>query len=246
MPKRADVHVEKPTFYSLFNQENKLDLPMFQRDYSWEEEELTKFWDEIEKTVDVQGLEQFMGQIVLGKIQPTIIPTNSLLKNFYNIIDGQQRITTATIFLCALRDLAYEDNNDAVAKDIQRYIVTISGSPSQDADFVVTLGYSDKDFFKNFIQFEFNDPRKKKESDYVRLKSIGEIKVSNELIFDSYLFFIKKVKEKSRTYTSAQKINYITKLKDNFLRNFFFISVRLPDIKEGSRIFETMNHMENA
>lgn len=216
MPKRTEIHVEKPTFYSLFNQENKLDLPMFQRDYSWEDEELTKFWDEVVKTVAVQGLEQFMGQIVLGKIKPQTIPTNSLLKNFYNIIDGQQRITTATIFLCALRDVAYEDKNDAIAKDIQRYIVTISGSPSQDADFVVTLGYSDKKFFKNFIQFEYNDPRKKKKSDYLRLKSIGEIKLSNELIYDAYTFFIKKIKDTSKSYTLAEKINYIAKLKDRF------------------------------
>ena len=241
MPKRETVHVDKPTFHSLFNQENKLDLPMFQRDYSWEDEEVNKFWDELEKTMESIRLEQFMGQIVLGSYQPLIIPEDGILKNFYNIIDGQQRITTVSIFLCALRDVASENKSPDIAKDIQRYITTSSDPPAQDNDFIVTLGYSDKDFFKDFIQFEFNDRRKKKNTDYDRLKSIGEIKRSNELIFNAYLFFIKKIKEKSKNYTTAEKANYITRLKDRVVRNFFFISVRLPDINEGSQIFETMN-----
>lgn len=241
MPKRSDVHVETLTFYSLFNQENKLDIPMFQRDYSWEDEELTKFWDELEKTMEALGLEQFMGQIVLGCIQPLVPPASGVLKYFYNIVDGQQRITTATIFLCALRDVAYENNLIDLAREIQRYITTTSGSPSQDNDFIVSLGYSDKDFFKHYIQFDLNDPRKKKKSDYEKLRSVGATRLSNELIYSAYRFFIDKIKKKSQNYTSVDKINYFTRLKDRFLRNFFFISVRLPDITEGSQIFETMN-----
>lgn len=240
MPKSSDVHVETITFYSLFNQENKLDIPMFQRDYSWEDEELTKFWDELEKTLDAIELEHFMGQIVLGKTKP-LDSQVGVLKNFYNIIDGQQRITTATIFLSALRDVAYENNLGDIAKEIQRYITTTVGSPSRESDFIVTLGYSDKEFFKNFIQLEFNDLRKKKVSDFDRLKSVGEIRRSNELIYEAYDFFVNKIKEKSLKYTSTEKVNYITRLKDRLLRNFFFISVRLPNITEGSQIFETMN-----
>jgi len=241
MPKLQDVHVGTLTFYSLFNQENKLDIPMFQRDYSWEDEELTKFWDDLEKTMEVIGLEQFMGQIVLGSTQPLATPASGVLKYFYNIIDGQQRITTATIFLCALRDVAYENNLIDLAREIQRYITTSSGPPSQDIDFIVTLGYSDRDFFKDFIQFDSQDRRKKKESDYVKLKSVGETRLSNELIYKAYRFFIAKIEDNSKNYTSLDKINYFTRLKDRFLRNYFFISVRLPNITEGSQIFETMN-----
>lgn len=241
MPKLQDVHVETRTFYFLFNQENKLDIPMFQRDYSWEDEELTKFWDELEKTVDVHGLEQFMGQIVLGVTQQSFTPTGGVLKYFYNIIDGQQRITTATIFLCALRDVAYENNLEDLAKEIQRYITTRSDPQGQDNDFIVTLGYSDKVFFRDFIQYDTRDRRKKRESDYTHMKSVGETRLSNELIYKAYNFFIGKIQGKSQNYTSVDKANYFTRLKDRFLRNYFFISVRLPNITEGSQIFETMN-----
>ncbi|MEM2108515.1 MAG: DUF262 domain-containing HNH endonuclease family protein [Candidatus Bathyarchaeia archaeon] len=241
MPRRANVHVGTSTFYFLFNQENKLNLPMFQRDYSWEEEELTKFWEDIVKTMKGHGQEHFIGQIVLGRVEPVSQPASHILKNFYHIIDGQQRIITATIFLCALRDVATENGHKEIAKNIQRYVTTVSNSPSQDNDFIVTLGYADREFFKNFIQFEIDDPRRKKEDDYRSLFSVGKTKRSNELIYDAYKFFRERISNEITNYTNVEKANYFTRLQDCFLRDFFFIEVRLPDINEGSQIFETMN-----
>ena len=242
MPLRANVKVETSTFYILFNQENKLILPLFQREFSWEEhDELEKFWDDIERTMPIQGQEHFIGQIVLGKYQPASPSANPLLKNFYNVIDGQQRITTATIFLCALRDIAIGNKNDEIAYEIQRYITTVSYDPVADDDFIVTLGYSDKEFLRNFIQFKLGDVRKKGIEDYVRLQSSGQLRVSNELIYDAYNFFKKKINEKISIYNDIQRANYFTRLKDCFLRDFFFIEVNLPGIDEGSQIFETMN-----
>jgi len=241
MPKRANVHVGTSTFYSLFNQENKLVLPLFQRDYSWEQEELTKFWEDVEKTVCIQGTEHFIGQIVLGEMKPTVPSTNPLLKNFYNIIDGQQRITTATVFLCALRDEATENGNNEIANEIQRYVVTVLGDPSQADDFVVTLSYSDKEFFRNFIQFKLQDTRRKNENHYKKMLAAGKIRLSNELLHFAYDFFRVKIKQKITAYNNMQKANYFARLKDCFLRDFFFIELRLPDINEGSQIFETMN-----
>jgi uncharacterized protein with ParB-like and HNH nuclease domain len=241
MPQRTNVHVETSTFYFLFNQENKVNLPMFQRDYSWEEEELTKFWEDIVKTMRRHRQEHFIGQIVLGRVQPASQPASHILKNFYNIIDGQQRIITATIFLCALRDEAAENGNTEIAKNIQRYVTTVLTSPSQDNDFIVTLGYSDRDFFKNFIQFELDDPRRKKDDDYKRLFSVGQTRISNDLIYEAYKFFRERIGSEITNYSNVEKANYFIRLQDCFLRDFFFIEVRLPDINEGSQIFETMN-----
>jgi uncharacterized protein with ParB-like and HNH nuclease domain len=240
MPKRANVHVETPNFYELFNQENKLSLPMFQRDYTWEEDNLTKFSEDIEKTIK-QGTEHFIGQIVLGEFKPDSPITGHILKNFYHIIDGQQRITTATIFLCALRDEAALNKNEEMARSIQKYVTTVSNPPSADYDFIVTLSYSDKEFFKDFVQFELGDGRRKKEKEYAKMFSEGKIRPSNTLIYNAYRFFRERIRAKTCKCTIVQKTNYLERMRDCLLRNFFFIKVRLPDIDEGSQIFETMN-----
>lgn len=241
MPKRADVQVGKDTFYSLFNQESKLTLPLFQREYTWEQDNWAKIWEDIEKTTHVQGLEHFIGQIVLGRYELISQSSNPLLKNFYHIIDGQQRITTATIFLCALRDEAIANGNKETANDIQRYIATVSGDPYHDNDLIVTLSYLDKEFFKKFVQYRLEDSRRKKDDDFKKSSRIGELQPSNELIYAAYSFFKEKIEEKIATFSDLQKANYFTRLKDCLLRDFFFIELKLPSISEGAQIFETMN-----
>jgi len=241
MPKSADVHLSTSTFYNLFDQTTKLTVPMFQRDYTWGDDNFAKFIEDIEKTMKEEGQEHFIGQMVLGAFPPTRPTAGRLLKNFYHLIDGQQRITTATIFLCALRDEAMENGSSDTAKGIQRYVTTISTPPSDDYDFILTLGYSDKDFFRDFIQFELEDPRRKKEKEYRKMHSEGKIRPSNQAIYEAYLFFRNRIKKSISEFSSVDKINYITRLMNCILRMFFFIEVRLPDIHEGSQIFETMN-----
>lgn len=241
MPKRANVQVSTETFYSLFNQENKLTLPLFQREYTWDQDNWTKIWDDIEKTISTHAVEHFLGQIVLGRYKTITHSPKSLIKNFYHIIDGQQRITTATLFLCALRDEASANGNKEIANEIQRYVVTVSGDPNYDDDIIVTLSYLDKEFFKNFVQFRLEDSRRKGESAYKKKLASGEIQPSNELIWGAYNFFKDKTRERITAFNDTQKADYFTRLKDCFLRDFFFIEVRLPNIDEGSQIFETMN-----
>ena len=86
-------------------------IPDYQREYSWEADELSDFWDDLEATRnDSDQLVHFFGQIVVHNDE----------KAKY-IIDGQQRTITSVIFLRALQ-LCYKqirddtDNLDAEAK----------------------------------------------------------------------------------------------------------------------------------
>lgn len=70
-------------------------VPRFQRPYSWEKGNITEFWNDtvIENTDDY-----FIGSMVIYEDGQTT----------FGIVDGQQRLTTITILLCALRDVFYE------------------------------------------------------------------------------------------------------------------------------------------
>ena len=77
---------------------NTYHIPDYQREYSWEEDELGDFWDDLETTrQDDDQAPHFFGQIVVHHDE----------KAKY-IIDGQQRTITSVIFLRALQ-LFYED-----------------------------------------------------------------------------------------------------------------------------------------
>ena len=70
-------------------------IPVYQRDYTWEGDELSDFWDDLEEARNEEGgATHFFGQIVVHYDEEE--------KRKY-IIDGQQRTITSVIFLRALQ-----------------------------------------------------------------------------------------------------------------------------------------------
>lgn len=81
-------------------QGNQFVIPIYQRVYSWEKEQCEQLWDDIIKTGGNDQIEgHFIGSIVF--VQDGIYTTNH---NELLIIDGQQRLTTITLLLTALRN----------------------------------------------------------------------------------------------------------------------------------------------
>jgi alkylated DNA nucleotide flippase Atl1 len=77
-------------------------VPLYQRPYSWEKSQVQRLWDDIERLarerVQSSSAVHFMGSLVLsiGRTGPG--------GTEFLVVDGQQRLTTVSILLCALRD----------------------------------------------------------------------------------------------------------------------------------------------
>ena len=84
-------------------------VPRFQRPYSWERAEVEDFWNDT--IADADG-EYFIGSIVLFSHSQGIL----------GIVDGEQRLTTITMLLCALRDAFAQEQLDGLARGIHRLI----------------------------------------------------------------------------------------------------------------------------
>lgn len=72
-------------------------VPDYQREYVWTDKEVTQLLDDIDEQIDgASSREYFIGTVLVS-------PTPQ--KNHYEVIDGQQRLTTFFLLLCALRHL---------------------------------------------------------------------------------------------------------------------------------------------
>lgn len=157
-----------------------LKLPEFQRPYSWEKTQVATFWGDLiafrerseKHSVDA---EYFLGPVVLMETKTEI-----------TVLDGQQRLATATIFLAVLRDIARELHGltpspalHDFARDIQRELI----EKKDTTPFVYSLTLSDLDepFFLQRIKSD--SPTKVKPS--VR---------SNQLMQTAYDYFVEEVK----------------------------------------------------
>ena len=91
------INVEMKTFRDLSH--IKLTIPDFQRSYVWKNENLQKILNDFEEFILSKKDEYYMGTILLFKNNDT-----------YEIIDGQQRITTLTILYSVVYDNSILNN----------------------------------------------------------------------------------------------------------------------------------------
>ena len=89
-------------------------MPIYQRPYSWDKERVEQLWYDIleafknnqeDKTIDPN---YFLGSVVVVK-----------KSDGYEVVDGQQRLTTLTILFCVLRDLNVEVKKKVILSSIR-------------------------------------------------------------------------------------------------------------------------------
>lgn len=103
---------------SLLNAPKQFLIPVFQRYYSWKQENWQQLWDDIEALFDQeQQLAHFMGSLVFIPVLPPPIDGNPQ----YQVIDGQQRLMTLTLLICAVRYHAAQHKQQALEAEIHRY-----------------------------------------------------------------------------------------------------------------------------
>ena len=73
-------------------------IPVYQRKYDWKLENCRQLYDDLKKIVRDKRDSHFFGSIV-----SSVVPNGSKIE--YHIIDGQQRLTTVTLLLLAIRNL---------------------------------------------------------------------------------------------------------------------------------------------
>ena len=85
--------------YEYLNQDKIDKIPVYQRNYSWQKENCEQLFDDILKAGESNKIEfHFIGSII-------VIVDGGLNGNVNIIIDGQQRVTTAILFLKAFYDV---------------------------------------------------------------------------------------------------------------------------------------------
>ncbi|GAA7104433.1 DUF262 and DUF1524 domain-containing protein [Helicobacter pylori] len=138
------------------SQEKQFVIPIYQRVYSWGKEHCEQLWDDIIKTGGNDQIEgHFIGSIVF--VHDGIYTTNY---NELLIIDGQQRLTTITLLLIALRD-HLNDEDEFLEKFSRQKIQNrylINSDEKGDKKFRLILSESDRDTLLSLIDKDRRKP----------------------------------------------------------------------------------------
>lgn len=90
---------ESKTIVKIFGDaDSYYQIPDYQRPYSWGDEQIEQLWDDLYSAMDSGDETYFLGPVILIR-----------KKDWFDVVDGQQRLTTLTILFCVLRDLYGSD-----------------------------------------------------------------------------------------------------------------------------------------
>ncbi|GAB0000595.1 DUF262 and DUF1524 domain-containing protein [Helicobacter pylori] len=146
------MDAEATTLLEFFKQTqtNQLVIPVYQRVYSWDKEQCKQLWDDI---IKIGGNDKANGHFIgfILYVLDSITHSNNTLL----IIDGQQRLTTITLLLTALRNHL---SDEVKRKEIESYL--INSNKDGDKKFRLILSESDKDTLLSLI-----DKNKRKPSE---------------------------------------------------------------------------------
>ena len=119
----------KMTIEGLFNSQIRYIVPMFQRKYVWQEDpQWQNLWEDIEEKADFRIREKsthphYLGALIVDGVKKVGNEVGRML-----VIDGQQRLTTLQLLLCAFRDLAIKNKWAVLDKRLSRLLE----NPDQD------------------------------------------------------------------------------------------------------------------
>lgn len=124
------MQVRESTLKDLIEGEKQFQVPLYQRQYEWKDEQLSQLWENILEQYDLLTPDEngkskkddpnhFIGSLVMA---PSPAIQASGVTSFL-VIDGQQRLTTLLIALCALRDLLALDDPKVTERFNDRYLI---------------------------------------------------------------------------------------------------------------------------
>ena len=202
-------------------------IPDYQRGYAWEDKQLGELWDDLDEIQIVDGelKKHYTGTIYLEETKP--IETESWLSNvkFYNVVDGQQRLTTISILLHELlnaTEIGYAEKKKDKLIEIFIYESNMSGESK-----VYKFSYSSTDKNYNFLLHSIFEDKK-------AVLNQGHLNQYTKNLANAKSFFQRKI-----SILDCEKKNLLFKKITTSLQ--FDIRTIEKDL-DVQAVFETMNN----
>jgi uncharacterized protein with ParB-like and HNH nuclease domain len=229
------VDIPNPSRFLMGNlfKENEFTVPVYQRNYAWQSDQVDDFWNDLKDVVDGQRNNHFFGQIVTYRHD-----------NILDIIDGQQRLTTSSIFLAVLRDTAKrlrneykgeitEDADDTlrdIRKEADKYI---RGNNGERGSLTLQQGDTESDaqlqeYFYKTIHGNLGQGEAKTEP----MRNI-------QAAYDQFTRLVRN--ELSTQAIVLDRIDLLNRIFTTFVERFYVVMITAPTQRDAFIIFETLN-----
>ncbi len=222
----TNFKTENNTYRKLIGNGLTYRIPRFQRDYSWGEEEWEDLWADLMGTI--QGGDEpahYMGYLVL----------QSKDEKTFDVIDGQQRLTTLTLLVLAvlkqLQRLIDEGQNPDANRQrlevLRRTYVGTLDPVSLATKSKLTLNRNNDSYFQQYLVPLQRLPQRR-------------LRLSEQSLRKAFEWFDKRVEEYLRAHPGDQG-TLLAQFVEDMSDRLFFTVINVTDELNAYRVFETLN-----
>jgi hypothetical protein len=208
------------TFRQLLGNGLTYEIPKFQRDYSWSPEQWDDLWQDLLAVRSGEDVPHYMGYLVLQ---------TSNNKRF-QVIDGQQRLTTLSILVLAVLKCFQElidggqdahsnrRRQDALRNSYIGYLDPVTLMPSNK----LILNRNNDDYYRTYL-VPLAQPR------------VRGINASERLMKNCHQWFLERVR---RTFQTGEAL---AEFVDSMVDKLIFTVITVGDDLNAFKVFETLN-----
>ncbi len=202
-------------------------VPLFQRDYSWQEENWEDLWQDILALYHNPPSSHYMGAIVLQN--------STTSDKQFTIIDGQQRLATLSIIaIVVIEEIKklVETHKDREANQERQEILRRTYLGDKDPRSLrysskILLNENNNDFYQSHL-INLRKPRN------VRILS-----KSNQLLWNAFEYFTGELEKLTDVIATGEKLTEF--LTDVIAQKLLFIQINVEDELNAYTVFETLN-----
>ena len=213
------------TLNTIIGNGKSYEVPIFQRDYSWDRDDWEDLWNDIEEIPNDKT--HYLGYLVLQQIKEG--------DESYWVIDGQQRLTTLSILALAVTALFDKwskegvdaaDNKIRFEKITERYLGNFSTSKLSISP-KLTLNRNNDDYYKSWL-LKLRPPI-----------ALSKLKPSQRLMQKAFNYYFDQLNEKFKDNKSgADLADYLEKTVGN---GIVFTQIVVVNDLDAFKVFETLN-----
>ena len=227
-----ELNADKQLIRKVLGNKNRYIIPRYQREYSWEKEEISEYYVDILKQLrfskEVESDDYFIGSILLTG------DYNSSGKEL-EVVDGQQRLTTITIFLSALAETLSKINESKLSDNVWKYIIA---EDDNGEEYPILFNEMQYPYFQYYIQRKNKvkmDPTCEEEDRIKFAFDYFESNLKEENLRRNIRNVILDVDIDNYTYPDLLKA-----IRDQVL-NCYVICIWTTETKYANEIFEILN-----
>lgn len=214
-------------------------VPDYQRKYSWTEIEVSELLRDLE-VAKLNSSHHFFGTVVISS-------EKSEEEKIFEIIDGQQRITTSIILMYSLltiyNEIKSEYGYDKLSQRIEKLysMLVFQDDDGEIKSSKLVLNEINNEFFNEYIVKSWAMNAEEREKLYTQLSKSMKVKQSNE-IYKSYKYILNEFREKIRNSNNIEScIEEFKSIQDTILDYFDVVVITVESDADAFLIFETLN-----